>query len=68
MATIGDGSATQIDVSHNLNSRDVQVELRANSGTFDFVDCAVSLPDANTARLNFAAPPASNSLRVIVLG
>jgi len=68
VATIGDGSATQIDVSHNLNSRDVQVELRANSGAYDFVDCAVSLPDANTARLNFAAPPASNSLRVIVLG
>jgi hypothetical protein len=67
-ATIGDGSATQIDVSHNLNTRDVHVEIRYNSGNYDFVDCAVSLPDANTARLNFAAAPAANSLRVIVIG
>jgi hypothetical protein len=32
------------------------------------VTCDVSLPTTNTARLNFAAAPASNAYRVVVMG
>lgn len=66
-ATIGDGSATQIDVTHNFNTRDIVVQVYQNSGSYEQVNCDVSLPNANTARLNFAAAPASNSLRVVVV-
>lgn len=66
-ATIGDGSATQIDVTHNLNTRDVVVEVYRNSGNYDTVLCDVGRTTVNAVRLNFAAAPASNALRVVVL-
>lgn len=65
--TIGDGSSTQIDVSHNFATRDIIVQVFQNSGSYEQVNCDVSLPNTNTARLNFASAPASNSLRVVVM-
>lgn len=67
-ATIGDGSATQIDVTHNFGTRDLTVMVRLNSGTYATVECDIEMPDANTVRLKFAVAPASNALRVIILG
>jgi len=66
--TIGDGSQTQFDVSHNFNTRDVIVQVYENSGSYAQVNCDISFPTVNTARLNFAAAPATNSLRVVVMG
>lgn len=65
--TIGDGNATQIDVAHNFNTRDVIVQVYQNSGSYEQVNCDISLPNTNTARLNFAAAPASNAYRVVVM-
>lgn len=65
--TIGDGSATQFDVSHNFATRDVSVQVFQATGNYELVNCDVSLPTTNTARLNFATPPAANSLRVVVM-
>ncbi|GJD41315.1 hypothetical protein [Methylobacterium bullatum] len=65
---IGDGSATQIDVTHNLNTRDVVVEVFYASGAYATVICDVSRPTVNSVRLNFAAAPAANALRVVVTG
>ena len=65
--TIGDGSTTQIDVTHNFATRDIIVQVFQASGNYEQVYCDVSLPNTNTARLNFAAAPASNSLRVVVM-
>ncbi|MEI9964363.1 MAG: hypothetical protein WDM92_06325 [Caulobacteraceae bacterium] len=67
-ASIGDGSATQFDLTHNFGTRDVQVEVFRNSGAYDSVDCEVSRPDANTVRINVAAAPTSNQFRVVILG
>lgn len=66
--TVGDGSGTQFDVSHNLATRDVIVQVYAASGSYDLVNCDVSLPTLNTVRLNFAAAPAANAYRVVVMG
>ncbi len=65
--TVGDGSQTQFDVSHNFNTRDVIVQVYQNSGNYEQVNCDVSYPTVNTARLNFAAAPASNAYRVVVM-
>jgi len=65
--TIGDGSATQIDVAHNFDSRDVIVQVFQATGSYEMVNCDVSLPTTNIARLNFAVAPAVNSLRVVVM-
>lgn len=67
-ATIGDGSSTQFDVNHNFATRDVIVQVYQASGNYEQVTCDVSLPSTNTTRLNFAAAPASNAYRVVVMG
>ena len=67
-ATIGDGSSTQFDVNHNFATRDVIVQVFQASGSYEQVNCDVSLPTVNTARLNFASAPASNAYRVVVMG
>lgn len=65
---IGDGSATSIAVTHNLNTRDVQVQVYRNSGNFDTVNVEVQRTSVNAVTLIFAAAPASNAHRVVILG
>lgn len=65
---IGDGSATSIAVTHNLNTRDVTVEVYRNSGNFDTVNCDVQRTSVNVVAVVFAAAPTSNQFRVVVLG
>jgi hypothetical protein len=67
-ADIGDGSATQYDVSHNLNTRDVAVSVYRNATPWDTVICDTERLDVNTARLRFAVAPSANAYRVVVLG
>lgn len=67
-ANVGDNSATQIDVTHNLGTRDIVVELYVNSGSYETVVADVSRPDTNTVRLNFATAPTTNQFRVVVHG
>lgn len=66
VGNIGDGSSTQIDVTHNWNTRNVSVELYRNSTPWDTVLCDVSRPDANTVRFNFASAPTSNQFSYIL--
>lgn len=66
-ASIGDGSATQIDVTHNFNTRNVMVEVYRNSGNYDTVQCDVGRTSVNAVRLNFAVAPTSNQFTVVVL-
>lgn len=65
-ANIGDGSATSYTVTHNLNTRDVEVEVYRNSGTFDTVLVEVQRTTANSVTLLFDTAPALNAFRVNV--
>jgi len=65
--TFGDGSATQYTITHNLNTQDAQVVVRRTTGAFDEVICTVEYTTVNSVTLRFAAPPALNAFRVIVL-
>lgn len=65
-ATIGDGALTQIDVTHNLGTKDVHVSVRRVSDD-KIVDCEVTALSTTQVRLNFAAAPALNALRVTTL-
>lgn len=64
---VGDGSATQFDIAHNFNTRDITVSIYENSGTFSDVGCDISRPSVNLVRLTFAVAPSSNAYRVTVL-
>lgn len=64
---IGDGAATQIDVTHNLNSLQVQSQvLRVSDGKH--VEVEQTAFSVNVTRYNFASAPALNALRVIIDG
>jgi hypothetical protein len=67
-ANFGDGSATQYDITHNLNTFDVHVAVFRNSGSEDEIICEVGRPTVNAVRLNFVAAPSSNQYRCVVIG
>ena len=63
--SIGDGSATAITVTHNLNSRDVIIQLYDNS-SYDTILADVVRTTVDTATISFAAAPSSGDVRVLV--
>ena len=63
---VGDGSSTSIAVTHNLNSRDVVVEVYRNSGNYDTVMVEVRRTSVNVVTLVFDTAPASNAFQVVV--
>lgn len=66
--TFGDGSATSYVITHNLNSLDVVTTVRETGGSLREVICEVQYTSATSITLVFAAPPALNGLRAIVVG
>lgn len=66
-ASFGDGAATQYDLSHNLNTRDIICQVRRVASPYDEVNCDIEALDVNTVRLRFAAAPTSNQFRATVL-
>lgn len=65
-ADIGDGSNTVYTVTHNLNTRDVEVSVRRNSGAYDEIICDVAATTVNTVTITFKTAPTSNQFRCIV--
>lgn len=65
--TFGDAAATSIAITHNLGSLDVVVNVYEVAGGAG-VECDVIRTNTNTVTLGFAAAPALNELRVVVVG
>lgn len=64
--TIGDGAATQYDVTHSLGTTDVSTEVyRVSDGKRVLVEATTT--STSVVRLNFASAPALNAYRVVVL-
>lgn len=66
-ATIGDGTATSIAVTHSLGSKDVVVSVRQVSDDVE-VECDVTHNSTSQVTLGFATAPSTNALRVTVIG
>lgn len=65
---IGNGTATEFTVNHNLNSQDVVVMVRENKSPFAQVITDVEVTDVNNVKVRFAKAPAVDSYKVIVVG
>ena len=65
---IGDGTATEFTVSHNLNTQDVVITVRENNAPFAQVITDIEVTDANDIKVKFAKAPAQNEYRVIIVG
>lgn len=63
--TIGDGTATQIDVVHNLGTTAVGIDLYSLPDLFK-VETDVLILNANTVRFTFGTAPDTDSLHVLV--
>ena len=66
--SIGDGSATSIVVTHNLNTRDVVITLRETASPYSQVITDVEFTSVNTITLKFAVAPISNQYTVTIIG
>lgn len=67
VANIGDGAATSFNVAHNLNTRDVTVEVYRNGTPWDTVICDVARPDVNTVTISgFGTAPSLNLFTVVI--
>ena len=64
-ASIGDGSTTAIVVTHNLNTKDIHVQLRQNADDVQVI-ADVTATSVNTCTITFSVAPASNAIRVVV--
>lgn len=67
-ANIGDGSTTNIVVTHGLGTRDVQVTVRNASTPWEQVLVDNEATSTTTCTLRFATAPTTNQYRVIVQG
>jgi len=66
-AVVGDGTALQYPVTHNLGTREVVVNVY-DTATYDTVETDVVRTSANIVTLGFAAAPASGAYTVVIVG
>jgi len=65
--TVGNGSLTQIPVTHNLGTREVVVNVY-DSATYDTVECDVVRTSTSVVTLGFTVAPASGAYTVVIVG
>jgi len=66
--TIGDGTSTEFDIAHDLNTRDAYYTVRnITTGEINNLDHVIDSSDPNTAVIRFDTAPAAGSVRVSVL-
>lgn len=64
------GDATNVDfvLTHNMNTRDVEVAIRENAGTFRKVLTDVEMTSVNTVTVKFKKAPTAAQYRVTIIG
>ena len=65
---IGDGTATSFVLTHNLNTRDVTVQIAEKGTPYAVVNTDIELTTSNTVTLTFASAPTSNQYRAVIIG
>ena len=64
---VGNGSATSIVVTHGIGNQFVQAQVY-EVAAMDKVECEIELTSTTTTTFKFNVAPASNALRVVIIG
>ena len=64
---VGNGTLTQIPVTHKLGARDVTVQVY-DSNTYDTVECDVVRTSVDIVTLGFTVAPAAGAYTVVIVG
>jgi hypothetical protein len=67
-ALIGNGSLTSIPVTHAIGNRFVQANVYEVADDFGIVECEIELTSTTVTTFKFNVAPASNALRVVIIG
>lgn len=67
-ATIGDSSATTIEIDHQLGTRDVTVQIFQTASPYAQVEADVEHSTENKVAVKFATAPTNNEYRVVIVG
>ena len=67
VATIGDASSLTYPITHNLGTREVQVQVY-DSSTYDTVEADVVRNTADQVTIGFTVAPASGAYKVVIVG
>ena len=65
--TVGNSASTSFEITHNLASRDVQVQVFSNS-TYETVEVDVTRTSTSVVTVTFAVAPSTNAYRVVITG
>lgn len=65
---IGDTSATSFVITHNFNTRDVDVSVYATGSPYDEPFCDIEHTSVNTVTVRFLTAPGTNEYTVTVMG
>lgn len=65
---IGDGTATEFTITHNLNTNYTTIMIRENSAPFETVIPDIRVVDANSTKVIFSQAPMENQYKVIIIG
>lgn len=68
IVAIGDGIATTIEVTHNLNTRDAVVSIRETAAPYAQVLTDVEYTTVDSITLKFAVAPATDEYTVAIIG
>jgi hypothetical protein len=65
---VGDGTNVDFVLTHNMDTRDVEVVIRENAGTFRKVLTDVEMTSVNTVTVKFKKAPTAAQYRVTIIG
>lgn len=68
VTTIGDGSAINFTVQHKLGTKDVTVQIFENNADYNQIEADVQRTSDNVVTVKFAAAPALEEYKVVVVG
>ena len=68
VSVIGDASNVSFDIVHNMNTRDLTVQVRENNADYNLVETDVAFKDLNTVTVSFTVAPDANAYKVIIVG